>query len=983
MDNRQLLQYIEMLRQKSDTNKLIVFVGAGVSKNVEGMPDWYELIKKMAEAVPYSKCTVCRHKEDKCQESCVFQYDYSQDELLKIPQYLFNKDPGLYDQILAKSISAERFDAPLSKAIFDLNPAHIITTNFDKLIESSSHPARLNYDLVIRDSDLLHAGKNRYIIKMHGDIDEANRPEIVLKEADFLEYSQRHVLIETFIKALIADHTILFLGYSMNDYNIKLIVSWLNYIRSQNDNAISESTRIGYIVQDAAEISERDIAYFDQNYIGIINLHNMPLIKNIPDSLRNDIGKRLLSFLSVVNDDSLEVVLGRKLIYENAVSLMSQYRYVDFKTIARLLHLSNCIVEYGNVTITNSDDYDSITQYLDTQSRGATQLASLMMRAGIHTIEYYDHAGDKKYSIKEVARVEQYTTPMYQLYLANRYEELSASIGTVDSFEGTFYGVIVQGYVQHIYDMFKSIDVSVLSEADRIVYLFNQATWKAFGTWRFDKRSIEICLDGIASKRTKRILQPISNLLTDNSATLMLLNEHLHKLKDQYAPNSCVIGGSLAELNKIKIIAYDVYNLFFMNHLFFERTTDLKNIIRPYIEAMMITNSRQIDIQAKDPDFPMQRGHKTKYQLNLVDFDMMTKLIKSKHLAECISEYQVEHLLVDPEISDAIIDGFVNISQSMLKLKAYGDCTIFTTFVNYCTLLPLIQFVEHQKKRISKYLDELFENKEFIENFFSVRFYEWRLALEKMQRLVAYVGVTPNFAFVKKLIKKEKFAEYYVNINHYVLRKLVCCFVDTSVQNVQNEIGALLRELPSNERIWGVFLLKKCITDEEIVSENKTFLRENFELLKKMDLTDFAFDGWISLDESDVQALISDILATAKNQIPGYYVFPDPLENKLQTIYLLYITDVVGDISPLKEIAEKDPILQFFVDIERFDFAEVDFSYYMWQNIARVPKYLELIIAHKDILIPKMKQRVEYGIATEFEKKMLYGCFMGSEVIGS
>lgn len=85
MENRQLLQYIEMLRQKSDTNKLIVFVGAGVSKNVEGMPDWYELIKKMAEAVPYSKCTACRYKEDKCQESCAFQYDFSQDELLKIP----------------------------------------------------------------------------------------------------------------------------------------------------------------------------------------------------------------------------------------------------------------------------------------------------------------------------------------------------------------------------------------------------------------------------------------------------------------------------------------------------------------------------------------------------------------------------------------------------------------------------------------------------------------------------------------------------------------------------------------------------------------------------------------------------------------------------------------------------------------------------------------------------------------------------------
>lgn len=142
-------------------------------------------------------------------------------------------------------------------------------------------------------------------------------------------------------------------------------------------------------------------------------------------------------------------------------------------------------------------------------------------------------------------------------------------------------------------------------------------------------------------------------------------------------------------------------------------------------------------------------------------------------------------------------------------------------------------------------------------------------------------------------------------------------------------------------------------------------------------------DGWVSLNENDAQALISDILTTAESQIPRYYVFSDPLENKLQTIYLLYLTEVVGDISPLKDIAEKDSILQFFINSEGFDYSEVDFSHYMWQNIARVPKYLVRIIAHKDILIRKMKQRVEYGIATEFEKKLLYGCFMRREAIGS
>lgn len=234
MSNRELLDTIEMLRGKIDAGKLIIFVGAGVSKNVTGMPDWYQLVKAMADKIGYSRCTSCRNKTDNCTKDCKFQDAYTQDEYLKIPQYVYNADPDLYDQLLKENISDAEYDVPLSNVIFSLNPAHIITTNFDKLIESSSHPARANYEVIIRDSDLLKATKRKYIIKMHGDIAPENRKDIVLKESDFLEFSQRHVLIELFVKALLADHTILFLGYSMNDYNIKLIISWLNYIRVQN-----------------------------------------------------------------------------------------------------------------------------------------------------------------------------------------------------------------------------------------------------------------------------------------------------------------------------------------------------------------------------------------------------------------------------------------------------------------------------------------------------------------------------------------------------------------------------------------------------------------------------------------------------------------------------------------------------------------------------------------------------------------------------
>ena len=73
-----------------------------------------------------------------------------------------------------------------------------------------------------RDSDLLSEANDRYIIKMHGDLD--NPDTIVLKESDYIKYEQDHPLISTFIKSLLVNHTFIFLGYSLNDNNLNLII---------------------------------------------------------------------------------------------------------------------------------------------------------------------------------------------------------------------------------------------------------------------------------------------------------------------------------------------------------------------------------------------------------------------------------------------------------------------------------------------------------------------------------------------------------------------------------------------------------------------------------------------------------------------------------------------------------------------------------------------------------------------------------------
>lgn len=118
-------------------------------------------------------------------------------------------------------------DAPLSSAIFDINPGHIITTNYDQLLESSRNVFREQYQVIVNDKDLLNADKSKYIIKMHGDLSANN---IVLKEQDYLDYSQNHVLMELFIKSLLTDHIVLFLGYSLTDYN--MIPKILNQTKS-------------------------------------------------------------------------------------------------------------------------------------------------------------------------------------------------------------------------------------------------------------------------------------------------------------------------------------------------------------------------------------------------------------------------------------------------------------------------------------------------------------------------------------------------------------------------------------------------------------------------------------------------------------------------------------------------------------------------------------------------------------------------------
>lgn len=102
-----ILQIQKAMRQ----NKLVIFAGAGVSK-CSGVPLWGELINELKKEL---------------------DLDPNESDYLKIPQLYRNlrKDKEYFEKIkeILKDGKVQFND--VHRAILDLNPCHIVTTNYD------------------------------------------------------------------------------------------------------------------------------------------------------------------------------------------------------------------------------------------------------------------------------------------------------------------------------------------------------------------------------------------------------------------------------------------------------------------------------------------------------------------------------------------------------------------------------------------------------------------------------------------------------------------------------------------------------------------------------------------------------------------------------------------------------------------------------------------------------------------------------------
>ena len=113
------------------------------------------------------------------------------------------------------------------EVILNLLDSDIITTNYTDFIEREAKNRGYIYKVICQDKDLAYVKRENVIIKMHGDFEHDN---FVLKEDDYLQYSNNFRLMETYIKSIIATNVVLFVGYSFNDPDVKQLFTWVKSV---------------------------------------------------------------------------------------------------------------------------------------------------------------------------------------------------------------------------------------------------------------------------------------------------------------------------------------------------------------------------------------------------------------------------------------------------------------------------------------------------------------------------------------------------------------------------------------------------------------------------------------------------------------------------------------------------------------------------------------------------------------------------------
>ncbi|WP_201536176.1 SIR2 family NAD-dependent protein deacylase [Psychrobacter immobilis] len=211
---------MEQLLSSFRQGNVILFVGAGVSMNL-GLPSWKSLIDKISEDLGYDPEIYQTFGESL---SLAEYYILQKGNIGQLRSWMDRKWHA--DHI---DISKSKIHEYIAKAKFPI----IYTTNYDRWIEYALDHHSMPYTKISSVSDMtkIRNGSTQ-VIKFHGDFDDDE--SIVLGETSYFERLEFESPLDIKLRADILGKSVLFIGYSLNDINLRFLFYKLSKLWKDN-----------------------------------------------------------------------------------------------------------------------------------------------------------------------------------------------------------------------------------------------------------------------------------------------------------------------------------------------------------------------------------------------------------------------------------------------------------------------------------------------------------------------------------------------------------------------------------------------------------------------------------------------------------------------------------------------------------------------------------------------------------------------------
>lgn len=219
--------------------RCIIFMGSGVSaacKNqdqTKSPPTWESLLRKLNNNLPDG--------EDK--DFALSKIEKK--EYLDAAEIICDKiNTANFARILRSEFSAPRYSpSEIHKSILAIDPKIVVTTNYDDIYDNycRTGDAAAGYNTcTYYDSHLINDLRSpiRTIIKAHGCI--SNPAKVVLTKHHFFKAKQEAPNFFKILDALFLTNTLLFIGYSLSDPDIQLLL--------ENNNITAPGSNNHYVV---------------------------------------------------------------------------------------------------------------------------------------------------------------------------------------------------------------------------------------------------------------------------------------------------------------------------------------------------------------------------------------------------------------------------------------------------------------------------------------------------------------------------------------------------------------------------------------------------------------------------------------------------------------------------------------------------------------------------------------------------------------